>query len=172
MKGKQLLFLLLLVAVLGGIGYSLYRGNEHSWTGTSAGGGKVLEFPINDVDRITIKEASGELTLLKKDDQWVVQERGQYPASFEQVSSLLRKLWDLKTVQEVKVGASQMARLQLIEPGKGEGAGTTVEFKDKDGKVVGGALLGKPHLRKSEGGPMGSLGGFPSGTLCDAAGRE
>jgi len=168
MKGKQLLLLLLALAVLGGAGYYLQKGNQSAWSNSGGGsGGKVVEFPINDVAQVHIKSAAGELNVVKKNDDWVVQERADYPANFEQVSGLVRKLWELKTVQEVKVGPSQMPRLELAEPGAAEGAGTLVEFKDKDGRSVGGVLLGKKHTRKSDSpspmGDMGGMGGFATG---------
>ena len=162
MKGKQLAILLVLVAVLGGAWYFLSQRNRASWSETGGGGGKVVEFPINDVAQVVIKNSTGELNLVKKADAWTVKERADYPASFEQVSDLLRKLWELKTVQEVKAGASQLPRLELVEPGKGDKAGTLVEFKDKDGKTLAALLLGKKHMRASEGGPMDG-GGFAAG---------
>lgn len=166
MKGKQLLLLLLLVAVLGAAGYYVQKGSQSSWSSTAGGaGGKVVEFDINEVAQVHVKSASGEVNIVRKEDEWTVQERADFPANYEQVGGLVRKLWDLKTVQEVKVGPSQMPRLELVEPGKGDAAGTVVEFKDKDGKNVGGLLLGKKHMRKSDGpaGPMGDMAGFPSG---------
>ena len=133
-----------------------------SWSETGGGGGKIVEFPINDVAPGHQKPA-GEVNLVRKDNGWTVQERADYPANFEQVSDVLRKLWDLKTVQEVKAGVSQLPRLELVEPGQGAtSAGTLVEFKDKDGKTLNALLLGKKHMRKSEGGPM-DFGGFPTG---------
>ncbi len=162
MKGKQLAILLVLAIALGGAWYFLSERNRASWSETGGGGGKVVEFPINDVARLVIKNSTGELNLVKKADVWTVQERADYPASFEQVSDLLRKLWELKTVQEVKAGASQLPRLELVEPGKGEKAGTLVEFKDKDGKTLNALLLGKKHMRASEGGPM-DFGGSAAG---------
>lgn len=165
MKGKQLLLLLLLGALVGGAGYFLYKDNAASWNaaGTSAGG-KVLDFPINDVARVAIKSPSGELHLVRQGEAWTVQERADYAADFGQVSGLIRKLWDLKTVQEVKVGASQFARLELVEPGKEGAAGTVVELQDKDGKKLTGLLVGKSHLRKAAAtGMMGDSEGFPAG---------
>jgi hypothetical protein len=89
-----------------------------------------------------------------------VDDRASYPANFERVHDTLTKLWDLKTVQEVKAGPSQYGRLELAEPLAG--AGTKIDFKDKDGKVLGALLLGKKHMK--EGG-----GGFGGGDF--AAGR-
>jgi hypothetical protein len=168
MKGKQLALLLVLVVVLGGAWYFLSERNRASWSETGGAGGKVVEFPINDVARLTIKSSTGEVNLVRKDSGWTVQERADYAANFEQVSDLLRKLWDLKTVQEVKAGPSQLPRLELVEPGQGTNAGTLVEFKDKDGKTLNAVLLGKKHMRKSEGGPHDFGGGFPTGRYVKA----
>ena len=159
MKGKQLVSLLGLVAVVGGAGYYLQKDNVNSWNGSTANtGGKVLELSLNDVARVTVKAADTTMNLVKKDDVWTVEERANYPANFEQVSGLIRKTWDLKTVQEVKVGASQFARMELVEPGKGEGAGTLLQFQDKDGKALGGLILGKKQMRKGDDG-MEMFGG-------------
>lgn len=144
MKGKQLAILLALVVVLGGLGWYLQTGNRSSWSSTAAGsGGKVLTLPINDVAQITIQAADGSVNLTKKNDAWVIAERADYPAEFTKVSDLLRVSWDLKTLQEVKVGPSQLGRLELLEPGKGAGSATLLDFKDKDGKRLTALLLGK-----------------------------
>jgi hypothetical protein len=161
MKGKQLLILLVLVAALGGAWMVLSKRNQSSWSETSTGaGGKIVEFPINDVAHVLIKTPAGELNLVKKSDLWTVKERADYPASFEQVSGLIRKLWELKTVQEVKVGASQLPRLELDEK-----TATVITFQDKDDKPLGALVVGKKHLRKSEGGEQfgGPSDGFPAG---------
>ena len=165
MKGKHLFLLLLLVAAVGATWHFHFRnGTEDAWSakGSGGAGGKVFYLALNDVARVVVKTADAELNLVKKDDAWTVQERAGYPANFEQLSGLLRKLADLKTVQEVKVGPSQFARLELVEPGKGAGAGTLVEFKDKDGKALGGLLLGKKFMKKGDA-QFGEAGGFPAG---------
>lgn len=173
MKGKQLALLLAACLVLGAVWLNSSKTRQASWAETPKGGGKVMEFALNDVSKILIKSPSGELNLVKKDDVWSVQER-DYAANFEQVRGLLRKLWDLKTVQEVKVGASQFARLDLQEPGSGENAGTLVQFYAADGKDLGSLLLGKKHMRKSEGGMDLGFGGegFPSGRYVKPSGSS
>ncbi|MEK0450044.1 MAG: hypothetical protein RL088_2312 [Verrucomicrobiota bacterium] len=167
MKGKQLVSLLGIVAVVGGLGYYMQSSNRNSWSekGSGVAGAKVLDLAINDIARVTVKSATGELNLVKKDDIWTVGERANYPANFEQISGLLIKLDKLKTVQEVKVGPSQFARMELIEPGKGEGAGTLLEFKDKDGKNLGSLLLGKKHMQKGneQMAQFGMSGDMPAG---------
>jgi hypothetical protein len=163
MNRKQLAILLVLVAVIGGIGIFLQKTNRGQWSATSnPAGGKVVDFPINDVARVEIHSASGQVDLTKKNDAWVVEERADYPANFSQVSTLIRRLWELKPVQEVKVGQSQLSRLELVQPGQGDGAGTLVELKDKDGKNLAKIVAGKKGVRKTEGLP-GGMAGVPAG---------
>jgi hypothetical protein len=172
MKGKQLLILVVLVVVLGGIGVWLQKRKQSSWSESGAGAGaKVFEFPINDVTHVIVKNQSGELNLVRTNDEWTVRERGDYPANYEQVTGLLRRLWDLKTVQTVKVGPSQFARLELTEPGKedGGGGGTLLELRGKEDAKLGALLLGKKYLKKSEDGPM-EMEGFPAGRFVMPAG--
>ena len=167
MKGKHLFILLVLALAAGGAWYLIQTNDIEAGKKSGDGAGsKVLSFPINDVARVTVKATGAELNLAKKGDDWVVQERADYPASYELVSDLIRKLWELKTVQDVKVGPSQFPRLDLVEPGKEGGAGTVAELKDKDGKTLTALLLGKKFMKKGDGMGMGMPGenpGFPAG---------
>ena len=166
MNRKQLTLLVLLVAVIGGFGLALYKSRQSDWeSGKKSAGQKLLgEFPLNDIAQVTIKQSSGEVNLVRKDDGWRVRERGDYPASFDEISDLIRKLWELKPVQAVKAGSSHLGRLQLLEPGKGKDAGTLVDLKDKGGKTVKAILLGKQHMKESpqSSSPMGG-GSWPNG---------
>src|SRR5579862_4117065 len=113
MKGKQLAILLAILVVVGGLGVVLLRGNLNSWTNTGTGaGGKILEFPVNDVSHVLVKSTAGEVNLVKAEGDWAVQERSNYPANFEKIGDFVRALWELRTVEEVKVGPSQMPRLE------------------------------------------------------------
>ncbi len=180
MKGKQLAILLLVFAALGGLWYLAGGRRAGVWSETGSGGGKVIEFPLNDVAQIVIASPAGSLHLVKKADEWTVQERAGYPANFETVSELLRKLWELKRVQVVKVGPSQLPRLELVEPGKGDKAGTEVQLLGADGKTLNAVLLGKKYLRKGEGaaanpmdfGGMGGADGTPAGRYVKRVGGE
>ncbi len=158
MKGKQLALLFVVLAGLGAGWYLLAERNHGSWSERGAGGDKVIRFALNDVARIDLKSAAGEVNLEKKNDAWTVRERAGYPADFDEVSRFLRTLWELKTVQEVKAGPSQLSRLQLAEPGKGVGGGTLAQLSGADGKLIAGLLIGKKFERKLENGA-----GYPAG---------
>lgn len=159
MNAKQLFLLLLLVLVLGGAGLMLRKNSSESWQSSAENTERVVSFPLNDALHITIKDSTGAADILKKNDVWTVQQR-EYPASFEQVSALLRKTWELKPVQDVKVGASQLGRLDLLQSGPGQG--TLVDLRGDGGKSVASLLLGKKLMKKMEGGYEGG-GDYPAG---------
>jgi hypothetical protein len=166
MKSKQLALLILLAGALGAaVWYLNKESKQTSGDSAIAAGGKVVAFPVEKVAQLTIHSSEGTVNLTQKGDAWSVQERGDYPADFERLGNLLRKVWDLKTVQEVKVGPSQFARFDLTDPAQTGGTATRVDFKDKDGKPLAALLVGKKFMKKSDGpsGPFGDEGGFPAG---------
>jgi Domain of unknown function (DUF4340) len=161
MKRKQIVILLVLVAIVGAIGLFLQKRSQSEWAQSSASAAKILDFPINDVARVVIRGTNGDVNIAKKNDLWVVEEKADYPANFERASKLIRQLWELHPVQELNVGQSQFSRLELVEPSppsdksavanQGDKPGTVVELKDKDGKTLAKLVAGKQNIRKGEG---------------------
>jgi len=100
-------------------------------------GAKLLpSLKIADVAQVRLQDSKQAVTLVRKDKTWVVQERGGYPASFQEISDLLIKLIEMKVTQAEQVGASLWPRVDLADPGKGEGSGTVIEFSDASGKSL------------------------------------
>ncbi|HKQ38231.1 MAG TPA: DUF4340 domain-containing protein [Verrucomicrobiae bacterium] len=164
MNRKQLTVLIVAGLVIGGaaIFISKNRDKMQATSNQRIGQQVVQKFPINDVERITVKHGSEQMNLTRKDGRWVVAER-DYPANFGSVSEFLRKVWDLKVAQPVRITEKQLARLELTPQ-----SGTVVEFKDKSGKLLNTLLLGKKHMRDNPhagndpfGG--GGAGGWPDG---------
>ena len=167
MNRNQLSLLLFLVVVLGIGGLMVYhKQNDVRTTGDPAIGKKLLgDLPVNDVARISVKQDTNELNLVKKDGRWRVRERNDYPANYSEISDFLLKARDLKVVQTEKVGPSQLSRLALV-PGQGTNAALVLELRDQNDKLLQSVLLGKKHMQKSKTpSPMGDMGegGWPDG---------
>lgn len=144
MKARQLAIVLVVLLVLGGAALVLRNRNASSWRQTATvTEGKVLNFQLNDASHLAIKSAAAELSLVKKGEVWTVAERFDYPADFNQVADLVRKLWELRPTQDVKVGASQLGRLELEEPAKESSNSMLIDVKGKDDKRLAALLLGK-----------------------------
>ena len=151
MKGKQLAIVLILLVALGGVALFLNHRESATWSNTATiSRDKILDFQLNDVSKATIKDNGVELNLVKIEDTFRVKERVDYPADFSKVSSLLRKLWELRPVQDVKIGPSQLGRLQLTEPGQGSGNGTLIDLKGAGDKRLAALLLGKKYLKNPD----------------------
>ena len=170
MTRKQLIFLVVLLVLVGGILWKVQKGRDQSLAAGESGAGKLLlgdAFPVNDVAEIDIKHDTNQLTLVKKSEQdiWRVRERDDYPANFSSISDFLLKAKDLKVVQVEEIGPSQLGRLQLAAAGQGSNSAVVVELKDKTGKPIRTLWLGKKHFRKMPQQQAMQFGeeGFPDG---------
>lgn len=167
MNRKHFLILVILVLVVGGTGLVLWQRNSASWDASGARVGQKLlpKFDVDAVAKIRLQDGEHTATVARKGKQWVVAERGDYPADVSKISSLLLTLSDLKVVQGQSVASDLLPRLDLTRPGGGhtvkasadKHVGTLIEFDDKDGKSLAEVLLGKKFL-KQEAGPMGETG--------------
>src|ERR1041385_1666142 len=139
MNRKQLITLIVLVVVLGGLGIFLHKRQDASRGGGSAAVGQKLlgKFDVNGVGHIALKQGTNEVNLAKKDNLWRVRERNDYAANYSEISDFLIKAQDLKIVQTEAVGPSQLPRLALV-PGQGQGsnAALVVDFKDPNDKPI------------------------------------
>jgi Domain of unknown function (DUF4340) len=184
MKRRHIGVLLLLVIILGGAGLILQKQNQSQWSESAAPeSGKILDFPVNDVAQVEIRSATGEVHLEKKNGVWVVAEKGEYPADFQRVSALIRQLWELRPVQQIKVGPSQFGRLELTEPGQGANAqpaaasqsdaravGTVVDLKNENDKTLAKIIVGKRVMAKQNDQEiLGRFSGVPIGRYVVAA---
>lgn len=160
MKSKQLTLLVLAAVVLGGGGLLVLKNRQSEFADakTNVGGLLLGSFDVTSVAGLRITQGSNSVNVVKSGDDWVVKERGSYPANFDEVRSLVRKLSELKVTQPVKVGPSRLPMLELTKE-----AGTQVELLDKDGKALKSLTLGKQLTAGgNDNSPFGG-GGMPNG---------
>lgn len=180
MNRRQFLLLVVTLIVLGGAGAALFWQDLSAYRTSGAKiGAKVLpDVKLNEVAQVVVRDAKSQATLLRKDNAWVVQERGAYPANVQLISDMLIKLSELKVVQSETIGASLLPRVDLLEPVRTadsvkpvEGSGTLVEMKDASGKTLAGLILGKVVMKKDPGNPLpNAQDGVPGGRYVRNAG--
>lgn len=166
MNRKQFLFLIAALLVVGGAGLALFWKDYSAYrdSGAKIGARLLPDLKIAEVAEIRLQDAKKRATLARKEKQWVVEERGGYPADFDAISALMVKLIELKVTQSEQVAAKLYPRLNLGEPGKGEGAGTVLEFRDAAGTTLARIILGKTVLKKDPVNPLpGARDGVPAG---------
>lgn len=176
MTRKQFFILLLAVVVLGGAGLALVWRDiaDYRASGAKIGAKLLPKLSIADVAEIRLQDAKSQATLVRKEKVWVVQERGGYPASFQEISDLMIKLVELKVTQSEQVGEKLWPRLDLAEPGTArDGVGTLIEFKDSAGKPLARIVLGKKVLKKDPLNPLpAAKDGVPAGRYVRVAGGK
>ncbi len=120
MNRKQFLILILALVVLGGAGIALVWQDIGAYraSGAKIGARLMPQFKLAEVAQMRLQDATQQTTLVRKETGWVVQERGGYPASFQQISDLMLKLAELKVTQSDPVPATLLARVELNDPGK------------------------------------------------------
>lgn len=175
MNRKQFLILVIAFVVLGGAGLTLFWQDIAAYRTAGAKiGAKLLPgFNMGEVAQIRLQDAKSGVTLVRKESSWRVRERSDYPANVQSIGDLLTKLSELKVVQSESVGESLLPRLDLAAPGKGEGGGTLVEFKDAAGKTISSLLLGKKILKKDPMNPLpNAQDGLPAGRYIMVVGAK
>ena len=144
MNARIAVILVVLLAVLGG-GALLYRYQERSERPDNVGKlGQNLfkDLKASEVASIRIVEPKSTLTVRRKDESWVIAERGDFPADVAKVREFVVKALSLKVGQSEPIGEKDRARLNLDE------SGTQVEFAAADGKALGKLIVGKKYFKR------------------------
>jgi len=174
MNRKQFLILIVALLVLGGAGMAIFWQDIAAYRSSGAKIGARI-FPalkLADVSQLRLRDAEGEVTLMRKGERWVVKERGDYPANVQEISDLLIKLSEMKVVQSETVGVSLLPRVNLVAPPtkptadgkKPEGVGTLLELADGSGKVLASMIAGTVVKKKDPGNPLPiAQDGVPAG---------
>ena len=169
MNRKQFFLLIAVLVILGGLVWALKQRDKTSWSQTESRVGQTLlkNFQVNDVAVIHIDNGHTVVNLVKKEGQWRVSERGDYPANFNMISDLLLRIQDQKIIQSDTISAEQRPPLELIEPNKDKPSATSIEMKDGAGKTIAKLLLGKRYTKKGAGGAE-----MPAGRYVMVAGDD
>ena len=155
MNARLAAALVVLLAVLGGGAVLVYQ-QQHAREPSNVGtlGQPLLKgLAAPDIESIQIAEPKSIITLEHKGKEWVIDERGGFPADFDKVRAFVLEALELKIGQSEAIGAQDRARLQLLEPDKGQGAGTLVEFRAADGKPLARLLIGKKYFKQAPADP-------------------
>ena len=81
MTRKQFLILVLALVVLGGAGLALFWQDitDYRASGAKIGAKLLPSLKVADVAQIQLRDAKSRVTLIRKENSWVVQERSGYP---------------------------------------------------------------------------------------------
>ncbi|HCE44110.1 MAG TPA: hypothetical protein DET40_11225 [Lentisphaeria bacterium] len=154
MNRKQLAMSLVVLTAIGLSIYFIFKKDSSTWNSSkySASGDKLLpDLDVNKVTAFTISSGKLAATVRKNEDgTWSVSEKESYPGDYQKISNFLTILTEIKTVQNINAGKSQLEKLNLGEADKEKGTAVLVELSGGTGKNPCSLLLGKGHFKKEE----------------------
>ncbi len=165
MKNKQLLIAIVVLVVLGAA--VIFTKEDSGKSSSSGESTKPTNQVIGTVDptklvSMTLTDSDGSVTVGQVDGKWSVTDRDGFPANFSNIQSLVDTVTELKILATQKVGKSQLGRFELNDPASEDAkdAGTKLELKDAEGKILHSILFGKETQGQAD--PSSPFG--PSGT--------
>jgi len=96
---------------------------------------------LGDVGSVAIKRNALSLTFVRDGDNWLVAEKGNYPAAAGKVRQIVLAMADLLLVEPKTQQAEFYPRLDVEDPGNGKS--TLVTLKDKSGATLAEMIIGK-----------------------------
>jgi Domain of unknown function (DUF4340) len=101
----------------------------------------ALAARLGDVVSVTVSRNGTTMTLIRNGDNWLVAEKGNYPANVAKISQIVRAMADLTLVEPKTQNPDLYPRLEVEDPGNGKSA--LVAVKDKSGGDLAQAIVGK-----------------------------
>ena len=158
MNKKTLFILLVVLAVLAGVGRSILMDRPDDSVSIDAMGTVFFKrLPVNEIASISIHRPDDSVMLVKEKGVWIVQNRFGYPADFSKITDLIRKLKQTKVGRNFPASESVSKRLSLLPPTDKDAAqedkATRIQMKDKGETVMVDILLGNTRKREEKGVP-------------------
>jgi len=101
----------------------------------------ALAAKLGDVGSVGIKRNTLSLTFVRDGDNWLVAEKGNYPAAAGKVRQIALALADLLLIEPKTQQPGFYSRLDVEDPGNGKS--TLVTLKDKSGTTLAELIIGK-----------------------------
>jgi hypothetical protein len=101
----------------------------------------ALAAKLGDVASVTVSRDGTTMTLIRDGDNWLIAEKGNYPAKASKIAQIVRAMAGLTLVEPKTQNPDLYPRLEVDDPGNGKSA--LVAVKDKSGADLAQAIVGK-----------------------------
>ncbi|RLD10027.1 MAG: hypothetical protein DRI44_07130 [Chlamydiae bacterium] len=154
MKIKTTISLVIICIIIGGSFLFFSKKNNRITASGYLVGSKIFtSFPVNEIVKFTITDATNSISLEKKNGVWIVDNYYDYPADFNKIVNLLKKIYNLKVGQTIRVRKESFRKLKLLEPSNSSAQisekGIMIQFFENGGISAARLLIGKPKYGKA-----------------------
>jgi uncharacterized protein DUF4340 len=98
------------------------------------------------IARIELRQGDKKLALERKEQNWVLADRGGYPAKTEPVRTLLVRLAEAQLVEPKTRKSDRFGMLELEDAGAKDTKSREVRLLDQQGAVIAQAIIGKKRM--------------------------
>ena len=124
---------------------------------TSGAASNQLLYPglldrINDIGRVTLTTADGNITMMRSDRGWGLVERSGYPVAVEQVRTTLVTLAEMRLIEAQTRKPERYQRLSVEGPDKEDSESILLVAEDKSGGKLASLIVGRKLDEKQGGG--------------------
>jgi len=150
MSGKTLGILGLLTVVLVGLAVALSSHHPPAIQGVNQPLFPDLEKNINQAGGISIATPATTVHVIRKDNQWRVQEKHGYPAAISQVRQLLLGVGELTRLEPKTKNPSLYSEIDVRDITDKDSKAKLIEITDDGGKTMAKLLVGKEQPNKAD----------------------
>jgi hypothetical protein len=141
MHARSLILLASATAALVAIAIVVLASGDRGVSRAAPGQSAFPAARLGDVASVTVSRDGTTMTLIRDGDNWLVAEKGNYPANAAKISQIVRAMADLTLVEPKTQNPDLYPRLEVEDPGNGKS--TLVAVKDKSGGDLAQAIVGK-----------------------------
>ena len=123
--------------------------SQNRWSQTKVTGAALfpsLASQSAKIARIELRQGDKKLALERKDQAWVLADRGGYPAKAEPVRTLLVRLAEAQLVEPKTRKSDRFAMLELEDAGAKDTKSREVRLLDQQGTLIAQAIIGKKRM--------------------------
>ena len=123
--------------------------SQNRWSQTKVTGAALLPSLASQgakIARIELRQGDKKLALERKDQAWVLADRGGYPAKAEPVRTLLVRLAEAQLVEPKTRKSDRFAMLELEDAGAKDTKSREVRLLDQQGTLIAQAIIGKKRM--------------------------
>lgn len=157
---KRQVIILWAIAVVLGITVTIVKVAQsepnQNLTNRTAGETVIENFAPEEVAEITVSGVTNTVNLVKKNNQWVVSNRDDYPAKTSSVNDLIRTVEGLKVTRGIEAGPSFAPSFGMdLDATNSNDRGITVTFKDSTSNEIATITIGKIIENERSSSPLG-----------------
>jgi hypothetical protein len=120
--------------------------SQNRWSQAKVSGAALFPGLISQgakIARVELRQGDKKLALERKDQNWVLADRGGYPVKVEPVRTLLVRLAEAQLVEPKTRKSERFAMLELEDAGAKDTKSREVRLLDQQGAVIAQAIIGK-----------------------------